>query len=55
MTRIFVSKPNEGWKEFEIPEHYKPYSYDDIVGIVHTFLDSKNYKGLLITENPNPF
>lgn len=52
--KIFVSKPDTGWQEIEIPENFRRYSYDALVRVVHKFLDCNAHKGLLITENPNP-
>lgn len=54
-TKIFVSKNGKGWKELRIPEFYHRYAYDALLCVIHKFIDRKQYKGLLITENPNPF
>jgi hypothetical protein len=54
-TRIFISKPDEGWSEIEIPEEFYRYPYDKLVVSVHKLLQQTTYKGLLITENPKPF
>lgn len=54
-VKVFVSKPNEGWCEFSIPEAYQHYSYDKLVKRIHLLLKRQLYKGLLITENPSPF
>lgn len=53
--RIFVSTKSRGWEEIQIPDFYKRYTYEALVSIVHKFIDRKAYKGLLITENPDPF
>jgi hypothetical protein len=53
--RVFISKPDEGWSEFEIPEEFRKYTYDKLVVKVHNLLHETAYKGLLITENPMPF
>jgi hypothetical protein len=54
-VKIFVSKANEGWSEFSIPENYRHYSYEMLVKKIHHLLKRQLYKGLLITENPSPF
>ena len=54
-TKIFVSKPNEGWSEISVPKDYQHYSYEKLVKQMHRFLKRHMYKGLLITENPSPF
>ena len=54
-VKIFVSKPNEGWSEFRIPDDYQHYSYEKLVKRIHLLLKRPLYKGLLITENPSPF
>jgi hypothetical protein len=54
-TRVFISKPDEGWSELEIPEEFRKYPYDKLVNKVHNLLHETIYKGLLITENPMPF
>lgn len=54
MTRIYISKQSEGWKEIEIPENFKRYSYDALIGIMHRFINLSDNKGILITENPKP-
>lgn len=54
-TKIFVSKPNEGWSELTIPEDYRHYSYEKLVKYMHRLIQRPMYKGLLITENPAPF
>jgi len=54
-VKIFVSRPNEGWSEIDIPESYQRYSYERVVKQIHCLLERHRYKGLLITENPSPF
>lgn len=54
-TKVFVSRPNEGWSEIRIPKEFEDFSYEIIVSRVHAMLRWKSYKGLLITENPSPF
>lgn len=54
-TKIFVSKNGKGWKELQIPEFYHRYTYDALLCVIYKFINRKQYKGLLITENPNPF
>jgi hypothetical protein len=54
-TRVFISRPDEGWSEIEVPEEFRKYPYDKLVGKVHELLQQTVYKGLLITENPKPF
>ena len=54
-VKVFVSKPNEGWCEFNIPKDYQHYSYEKLVRQIHHLLKRQLYKGLLITENPSPF
>jgi hypothetical protein len=54
-TRIFISETNKGWEKFDLPENFKRYSHDALVSVVHKFLNVSKYKGVLITENPNPF
>jgi hypothetical protein len=53
--KIFISKSDTGWQEVEIPEKFRRYSHDALVRVVHKFIDRNSCKGLLITENPNPF
>ena len=53
--KIFVSTSPEGWKEVKIPEKYRQYSYEALIKVAHRFIDISAYKGLLVTENPNPF
>lgn len=53
-TRIFISKANRGWEEVQVPERFNRYSYDALISIMHQFIDINQYKGVLITENPNP-
>lgn len=53
-TRIFISKKNKGWEEVSIPKKFTRYSYDALLSVIHKFVDLSNYKGILITENPNP-
>ena len=54
-TKIFASGRGKGWEELRIPEFYHRYSYDALICVIHKFIDRKQYKGLLITENPDPF
>jgi hypothetical protein len=54
-TRVFISRPNEGWSEIEIPEEFRKYPYDKLVRRIHFLLKDVYYKGLLITQNPLPF
>lgn len=55
MTKIFISKPNEGWKEVTIPENFKRYSYNALISVLHKFMDLSDYKGILVTQNPDPW
>jgi hypothetical protein len=50
--RIFISKPDTGWEEIEIPEFFRRYSHDALIKVAHKFLGNYTYKGILITENP---
>ena len=50
--KIFISKLNEGWREIAIPDNFKRYSHDALVTVLHQFMDTSKYKGILITENP---
>jgi hypothetical protein len=52
-TRIFISRPDSGWQEVEIPEFYTRYSYDALIKVAHRFLGDYDYKGLWFTENPD--
>lgn len=54
-TRVFISNPDAGWSEIDMPEEFRKYPYDLFVSKVHKLLDQTVYKGLLITENPMPF
>jgi hypothetical protein len=51
--RIFISKPHEGWKELTVPENYERYSHNALVTVLHRFIDVSQYKGILVTENPD--
>ena len=53
-TKVFISRPKEGWSELTIPEEFQQYSYNQMVKKVYKILDVNSYKGLLITENPTP-
>jgi hypothetical protein len=55
MTRVFISKPDEGWSEVEIPDEFNKFPYEKLVSIMHKLVQKRTYKGLLITENPMPF
>ncbi len=52
-AKIYISKAGKGWDEVIIPEIYKRYSYDALIRVLHNFLDPTQYKGILITENPD--
>jgi hypothetical protein len=52
--KIFISIKNKGWSEIAIPKNYQRYSHDALVSVLHKFIDTKKYKGILITENPEP-
>jgi hypothetical protein len=54
-TQVFISKQNEGWSQLDIPGEFEKLSYDKFVNRIHTFLKRNAYKGLLITQNPEPF
>jgi hypothetical protein len=54
-TRIYISDSCKGWEEVKIPEEYRRYSHEALVKVVHRFIDRNTCKGLLITENPDPF
>ncbi len=54
-TKVYISRPGMGWKEVEVPEKYKYHSYEAVIKVVHQFVDVESCKGILITENPNPF
>ena len=54
-TKVYISKPNRGWSEFHIPGEYQHLSYEKLVNRIHTLICRSNYKGLLITQNPEPF
>lgn len=54
-TKVFISRPDEGWSELEIPQEYRKLSYEKMVSRIHVYLKKYPYKGLLITENPSPF
>ena len=52
--KIFISNLNEGWREMAIPKNFQRYSHDALVTVLHQFMDTSKYKGILITENPEP-
>lgn len=54
-TKIYISRPDMGWTEVDVPEKYRYYSYEALIKVVHQFVDVESCKGILITENPNPF
>ena len=54
-TKIYISQKNEGWKEVVIPQNFKRYSYDALISVMHKFIDLSQYKGFLVTENPEPW
>jgi len=54
-TKIFISRPDEGWSEIDIPTEYRKLSYEKLVNRMHIFLKQYPHKGVLITENPSPF
>jgi hypothetical protein len=54
-TKIFISRPDEGWEEIDLPSEYKKLSYEKLVSRIHIFLKQHPYKGVLITKNPAPF
>jgi hypothetical protein len=54
-TKIFLSKPNEGWKEVNVPDNFRHYSYDALISVMHRFIDLSQYKGILVTQNPDPW
>jgi hypothetical protein len=54
-AKVFISKPNAGWSEIDLPDDYQHFSYEKQVKQIHHFLKHYRYKGLLITENPSPF
>lgn len=54
-TRVYVSETNGGWTEVILPREFQQFNYDKLVNRIYSFLNRKNYKGLLITENPSPF
>ncbi|MBN1599829.1 MAG: hypothetical protein JW894_16155 [Bacteroidales bacterium] len=53
--KVFVSKQNEGWSELNIPKEFRYFSYDKMVRNIHKIVERNDYKGLLITQNPEPF
>ena len=52
-TKVYVSEQNEGWKEIQVPDKFKRYSYDALISVLHNFLDLSRFKGILVTENPD--
>ena len=54
-TKIFISRPDEGWSEVDLPAEYRKLSYEKLVNRIHVFLKQHPHKGVLITENPSPF
>lgn len=54
-TKVYISRPEKGWTEVDIPEEFQQFNYEKLVNQIHAFLRKKSYKGLLITENPCPF
>ncbi len=54
-TKVFISRPDEGWVEVEVPHKYRKLSYEKLVSQIHVYLKQYSYKGVLITENPMPF
>lgn len=54
-AKVFISRSNEGWKEISIPKEFQHYNYDKLVNKVYNLLKPHSYKGILITENPQPF
>lgn len=54
-TKVYISRPDKGWSEIEIPQEFKKFSYEKLVSRIHIYLKQFPYKGLLITENPSPF
>lgn len=53
--KVFVSRQNEGWTEVCIPKNFSDNSYEYIVKHIGCIVTETPYKGLLITENPDPF
>ena len=54
-THVYVSHSNKGWHELSIPHEFQKFSYEKLVNRIHTLLERRDYKGLLITQNPAPF
>ncbi len=54
-TKVFISQPDKGWSELDVPQEYKKFCYEKMVSQIHVYLKQYPYKGLLITENPSPF
>ena len=54
-TQVYISKQDKGWSKFEIPMEFQKLSYEKLVNRIHKLLNRSNYKGLLITQNPEPF
>jgi len=52
--KVFISRPEQGWSEIQIPELYHNLSYEKLVSRIHIYLKNYSYKGVLITENPAP-
>jgi hypothetical protein len=53
-TKVFISRPHQGWTEIQLPDVYTKLSYEKLVNRVHIYLKQYSYKGVLITQNPAP-
>ncbi|MBN1952372.1 MAG: hypothetical protein JW801_14320 [Bacteroidales bacterium] len=54
-TQVYISRQDKGWTKFDIPSEFQKLSYEKLVNRIHTLLSRGSYKGLLITQNPEPF
>ncbi len=52
-TKIYFSKQDQGWFEYEIPEHLKHSTGDELIKWAHKKVEQHHFKGFVISENPN--
>lgn len=51
--KIYFSKQDKGWFEYEIPDHLKHSTNDELINWAHQKVDQHHFKGFVISENPN--
>jgi hypothetical protein len=53
--KVFISEKGKGWFEIDVPYELQASSYEKIGSWAYNYTRAHQYKGMLISENPEPY